>query len=96
MALVEHDDISVLHPSSLPKLLRNSRLLRCLSVLTVVMVRINVTHPQSGLKWVAISAEQDPDNPVATCKSVFKSFVGCPSGQAEVFTPAAADRRGGR
>src|SRR5277367_1466671 len=49
---------------SLFGLLRNGRLRRCLSVLTVAMVsivRINVTHPQSRLKRVVITVGQDLD-----------------------------------
>jgi hypothetical protein len=76
MALVELDDISVLHPSSLPEACSEASSERPATTMPLGPHRGNGQHsahqmlptPQSGLKRVAITAEQDLDNPVATCK----------------------------
>jgi hypothetical protein len=64
---------SVSTPSSSPKLVQKASSERPapyydLTVAMVSIVRINVIHPQNGLKWVVISAEQDPGNLVANMR----------------------------
>src|SRR5271156_5768350 len=83
MALVELDDISVFRPSEPPEACSEGSSERPASTMPLGPHRGNgqcasmLPILRVGLKRVVITAGQDLDNLVATCKSIFKSFVGC-------------------